>query len=271
MPILQRDGTALHYTVSGKGPFIVFAHSYLCDGSLFAHQVASLQRRWRVINVDLRGHGLSGPALTPVTFEDFADDLVAVLNAEGVDRAVWAGLSMGGFTALRAALKHPQRVAALVLMDTDAGSAPWWQRLQYALLRGTVRAFGVGAVMPRMVALMFGRTTQREQPALCQSYRQRFMQCHVPSILNIGRSLGARDDLLPQLHRIDCPTLVLVGEEDLALPPAKSRALATGIRGAELVVVPRVGHLSTIEAPAVLTQHIERFVDRLAPSLRQAA
>jgi len=88
MPMIERAGTKIDYEVSGHGPAIVFTHSFLCDGSMFAHQVAALQSRWHVINVDLRGHGRSGPALNPVSFYDFADDVIAILDAQGVDRAV---------------------------------------------------------------------------------------------------------------------------------------------------------------------------------------
>lgn len=263
MPIVERAGHAIHYEVSGRGDAILFAHSFLCDGSMFAHQVAALQQRWRVINVDLRGHGRSGVALTPVDFYDFADDVIAVLDAERIEQAVWVGLSMGGFTALRAALTRPGRVRALVLLDTDAGASPLLVRVRDRLMRGVVRALGPSAVIPPMMAIMFGRTTRREQPALCEAYRQRFLAVGLPSILTVSRAISARDDLVPRLAEVDCPTLVVVGEEDAALPVALSRRLAAGIPGAELVVVPRAGHLSALEAPEPVTRAIERFLERL--------
>ncbi|MFO1329495.1 MAG: alpha/beta fold hydrolase [Rubrivivax sp.] len=271
MPTLQRPGCTLHYEVSGEGPAIVFTHSYLCDGRLFAHQVASLQRRWRVINVDLRGHGRSSAAVEPLDFHQFADDVLAVLDAEGVASAVWAGLSMGGFTALRAALKAPQRVSALVLMDTSARRDAPHKLLQHLLMRGLVRAFGPRAVAGEIEKMMFGATTRRTQPALVSAWREQFLQCHVPSALAVARALSARDDLRPRLGEIRCPTLVVVGAEDQALPPDHARELAAGIRGAQLVEVPGAGHLSTMEAPAVLTRCIEDFVEPLQQRLRQAA
>jgi len=270
MSKVERDGATIYYEMSGSGPAIVFTHSYLCDGSMFADQVAALRRRWRVINVDLRGHGRSAPSLTAVSFYDFVDDVVAVLDAEGVDRAVWAGLSMGGFTALRAALTRPERVTALVLMDTDAGAEPFGHRVQYALMRGAVRVFGPSAVASPIKKMMFGRSALKDQPELCEVYRQRFMAVDTRSTLTVGRAIASRDDLLPRLGQISCPTLVIVGEEDMALPVALSRRIAEGVQGAELVIVPHVGHLSTVEAPAVLTQIIERFVNGLAVAERQA-
>ncbi len=271
MPTLQRGDTRIHYQATGSGPAIVFLHSYLCDGSMFAHQVAALQQHWRVLNVDLRGHGRSGPALAPTSFYEMADDVAAVLDAEGVASAVWAGLSMGGFTALRATLKWPERVRALVLMDTDAGAEPPSHRLRYALMRGIVRVFGPQAVAGQIMPMMFGRSALAAQPALCERYRQQFLAMDVPSSLTVGRAIAARDDLLPQLGRIHCPTLVVVGEEDMALPVALSRRLADGIPGAELLVLPHIGHLCTVEAPAQLTQAMQQFLARLAPADRLAA
>lgn len=271
MPTLQRPGCTLHYETAGGGPAIVFTHSYLCDGRMFAHQVAALQRRWRVINVDLRGHGRSSAAVAPLDFDLFADDVMAVLDAEGVKSAVWAGLSMGGFTAMRAALKAPDRVAALVLMDTSARRDPWHKRMQHVLMRGLVRAFGPRAVAGEIETMMFGATTRREQPALVQAWREDFLQCHVPSALAVARALAHRDDLRARLPRIHCPTLVLVGSEDIALPSAQSRDIAALIPGAQFVEVPGVGHLSTVEAPARLTRHIEAFVDSLQRPQHEAA
>ena len=263
MPTLQRPGCTLHYEVTGQGPAIVFTHSYLCDGRMVAHQVAALQRRWRVINVDLRGHGRSSAAVGPLDFDLFADDVLAVLDAEGVTSAVWAGLSMGGFTSMRAALKAPQRVSALVLMDTSARRDPWHKQIQHRLMRGLVRSFGPGAVAGELVKMMFGATTRREQPALVQAWQQDFLQCHVPSALAVAGALAARDDLRARLPQIRCPTLVLAGAEDRALPPALSREIAALIPGAQFAEVPGVGHLSTLEAPDRLTRLIEAFVEPL--------
>jgi 3-oxoadipate enol-lactonase len=257
MPIFERAGAKIHDEVSGDGTAIVFAHDFPCDGGMFAHQVAALQHRWRVINVDLRGHGRSGPAPTPVTFYDFADDVIANLDAGRVDRAVWAGLWMGGFTALRAgadAARACVRARALVLMDTDAGAETPGNRVQSVVMRGAVRAFGIAPVRSRPMTIMFGPTARVAQPALCDAYRRRFLSLDARSMLSVARAVSARDALLPRLGQIGCPTLVIVGEEDMALPVALSRRLAAGVRGAEVVLVPRAVHLPAVEAPALVKQ-----------------
>ena len=260
MPALTRAGIALHYDVSGAGPAIVLTHSFLCDGSLFSHQVAALERTHRVLNVDLRGHGRSGASETPFTIYDLADDVLAVLDAEDVASAVWMGLSIGGFLSLRAALTRPERVTALVLMDSDAGRESRWKKLKYGAMKQALRTVGPRLILPAVMPIMLGRTTLRSRPELRADYRERFANVRVESTCRGVDAISGRDDLLGRLGAIKVPTLVVVGEEDKALPPKKSRRIAEGIPGAQLVVIPRAGHLSAIENPEAVTEAVVGFL-----------
>src|SRR3972149_956215 len=160
MATATRNGITLHYEVSGSGPAIVLTHSFLCDDSLFTHQVAALERTHRVINIDLRGHGRSGPSESPYTIYDLVDDVVAVLDAEGVASAIWMGLSIGGFLSLRAALTRPERVRALVLIDADAGPETAWKKLKYTAMKWGLQTVGPRVVVPAGMPIMLGRTTR---------------------------------------------------------------------------------------------------------------
>jgi pimeloyl-ACP methyl ester carboxylesterase len=261
--LLKGENLSTHYEVSGSGPAIVLTHSFLCDGALFRHQVAALERTHRVINIDLRGHGRSGPSDSPFDIYDLVDDVVAVLDTEGVESAIWMGLSIGGFLSLRAALTRPERVRALVLMDSDAGPESAWKKLKYATMKWGLRTVGLRFIVPAVMPIMFGETTLRSRPELREEYFRRFLQLHVRSMSNGIDAITGRDDLLGRLKEITCPALVVVGEEDRALPVWKSRRLAAGIRGAELVVIPAAGHLSAVEQPEAVTDAIARFLARL--------
>ena len=263
MATATRDGITLNYEVSGSGPAIVLTHSFLCDGSLFTHQVAALERTHRVINVDLRGHGRSGPSESPYTIYDLMDDVAAVLDAEGVVSAVWMGLSIGGFLSLRAALTRPERVRALVLIDTDAGTETAWNKLKYTALKWGLQTVGPRFIVPAVMPIMFGRTTLRSRPELRADYRQRFLNVRIKSICSGIDAITGRDDLVGRLSGIRVPTLVVVGEEDKPLPLWKSRRIASSIPGAELVVIPKAGHLSTIENPAPVTDAVTRFLSKV--------
>jgi 3-oxoadipate enol-lactonase len=263
MPTIVRDGIELHYELSGSGPPIVLTHSFLCDGSMFREQVVALSRSHRLINIDMRGHGRSGPSESPFTIYDLADDVLAVLDAEGVASAVWMGLSIGGFLSMRAALRNPERVRALVLLDTDAGPESAWKKVKYTALKWGVQTLGPRYIVPSLLPIFLGATTLRQRPAIRDEYERIFMAMRVRSISRGIDAIVARDDLLKRLHEIKVPTLVIVGEEDQPLPVWKSRRIAAAIPGAELVVIPQAGHLASIENPAPVTAAVTRFLAQL--------
>ncbi len=260
MPYLERDSCRIGFEVAGDGPAVVLLHSFLCSGDMWRGQVGPLAARHRVINVDLRGHGASGPVTRAFSLYDLVDDALAVLDSLGVDQAVWAGLSIGGMVSLRAALRAPHRSRALVLIDTDAGAEGLAKRLEYRALAALVRTFGAAPVLPQIARLMFGTTTRRERPELVAEWVDRFSHADVPSALLTLRALNERDDLLSRLAEIHQPALVLVGSEDRSLPPERSRRLAGALPRARLVEIQGAGHLSSLEQPQAVTDAMLGFL-----------
>jgi pimeloyl-ACP methyl ester carboxylesterase len=260
---VERLGQRIHYADRGHGVAVLLGHSFLCSGDMWEHQTPALSRVARTINVDARGHGRSARATAPYTLYDMLEDMLAVLDHLGIERAVWAGLSMGGMVALRAALTVPDRVAGLIILDSDAGTDGASKRLRYRALGLAARVFGIRPVLPAVLRQMFGRTTIASRPELVERWRTRFLHVHVPSVLNGLGMLSGRDDVTGRLRQIAVPTLVIVGEEDRALPPAKSRAIAAGIPGARLVTVPGAGHLPCVERADLITDEMLAFLDEL--------
>jgi 3-oxoadipate enol-lactonase len=265
MPELKRAGTQIiHYEVSGEGPAILMLHGFLCDSGLFFHQTkALLMAGYKVIAIDLRGHGLSGACLAPFTLYDLVEDAIAVLDAEAVPEAVWLGLSMGGFVAMRAALRKPGRVRALVLLDTEAGGQTARKKVQDLALKFALKTLGPRVAVPAILAGMLGKTTMTSQPALVEEYRQKFLAMRVGSICLSIDAVTRRDDLIARLGDLLQPTLVLVGEEDRPLPVEVARLISNGIPGATLEVIECAGHLSAIERPMAVNDSILAFLKRL--------
>ncbi len=177
-----------------------------------------------------------------------------------MEAATWTGLSIGGMTALRAALTRPERVSALALLDSDAGAEKAAVRLKYSGLGAIARFIGLAPVRGQVVRQMFGATTRRERPELVAEWADRFTAVDVPSVLFVLAALVRRDDLTDRLGEIAAPALVLVGAEDASLPPPRSRALASHLPEARLVEVPAAGHLSALERPAEINAALLGFL-----------
>ena len=253
MAMLQHNDTGLFYEVSGSGPPVVLGHSFLCSGAMWEPQIGPLSENHQVINIDLRGHGRSEIATRPFTIYDLVDDVLAVLDHLGIERPVWAGLSIGGMVALRAALVARHRVAGLILLGTHAGRESSAKKIQYQAMLIAAKLMGVRSLAPRISRMFFGPHTQKNQPDLVAAWISRFASVPLSSIGFGLAALKNRESIVDRLGEIEVPTLVIVGEDDTPLPPACSREIAAGIKGSSLVEIPDCGHLSTLEQPDIVT------------------
>jgi 3-oxoadipate enol-lactonase len=261
---LERGGARLAYSVSsGDGPAIVLGHSLLCDRRMWDPILDRLDPRLRLISIDARGHGRS-TAPGPFSLEDLADDWRAILDAEAVPRAILCGLSMGGMTAMRLALASPERVAALALLDTSADRQPAWERVKFGAMALVVERFGFLKPILRAVApVMFGRTSMRERRAVVDAQMARAAENDPRQLVHAVRAVMNRGSIYERLPALGCPVMVIVGAEDRATPPERSRRIAGAIAGARLTMVPRAGHLSTLEEPDAVAGALGAFFARV--------
>jgi 3-oxoadipate enol-lactonase len=261
MPVVTNQAASIYYEEAGSGEAVVLVPSFLCSGQMWHGQVPALKQGYRVINVDLRGHGRSGPENRRYSLYDLVSDVIAVLDQLGIERAIWCGLSVGGMIALRAALVHPTRVSSLILIDSDAGAEVPWRKLKYRAMGAGARLVGVRPLASSISRLMFGRTTRARNPRLVREWKRDLDDLHIPSVLRMLDALVERDSLLSHLSEIKVPTLIVVGEEDRALPPAVSRRMQERMPQARLELIAQAGHLSALEQPETLNQLIMAFLD----------
>jgi pimeloyl-ACP methyl ester carboxylesterase len=263
MPQTANGGARLCYEDVGSGPVMLLSHSWFCDGRQWPQVPVLVEAGYRVLNLDNRGHGRSGPHREPFTLWDMADDLVAVLDHAGVDQAILVGLSIGGFAAIRAALRYPDRVRALVLADTGAAAQGIVNRAKITVLGPVLRTPGRRLVVPLVVNALFGRTARRDQPDLVTTWRDRFLAQDPQSMLAAARAFVGREDVTGRLGEITLPTLVIVGEQDVDPGVAAAVSIAAHIPGAELVALPDTGHLSALEQPDAFGAALLHFADTL--------
>jgi len=253
---------AIAYDDIGTGPPVVFLHAFPLDRTMWAPQTSALAARCRCIAVDARGMGESagGP---PFTMDSYANDVVGVLDAIGVDQAAVVGLSMGGYVAFALWRRHRRRVRALVLADTRAGPDDAKARAKRQELAELARRDGSSAVADRQITGLLGKTTRERHPHIVAAVQRMMSGAKPEGIIGALEAMMARPDSRPTLATIDVPALVIVGDEDVLTPTKEARAIGAAVAGSRLEVLTQAGHLSNIERPAAFNALLAEFLASL--------
>jgi pimeloyl-ACP methyl ester carboxylesterase len=266
MPRVDVNGVSLYHEVTGHGPPLVLVHGFACGLRMWDPQVKALARSWRVVTYDVRGHGISGAPDDWAAYSQAISvaDLGGLLERLGLRRAAVGGLSMGGNIALNFALAHPERVTALVVADTGAGSdeAADWIATVHALADALERDGLEAFVDAALANPLFARYAARG-PAAERFIRSCLMTHRARGLAHTGREVLAKRPsiyaLAERLRALRVPTLLIVGEHDE--PCVKvHRFMAETIPGARHLVIPSAGHLTNLEAPAAFNRAVARFL-----------
>jgi pimeloyl-ACP methyl ester carboxylesterase len=251
MATLNRDGVKIHYEVHGKGPTILLSHGYSSTCRMWDGQVAALKDRYQMIVWDMRGHGESDYPKDPALYSEglTIGDMRVLLDVVGADKAIVAGLSLGGYMSLAFHASHPDRVRALMLFDTgpgfkkDEARAKWNESAQARAAR--FDAEGLKALNQSDEVKM---TRHRDASGLAGAAR--------------GMLAQKTDRVIQSLDGIKVPTLVLVGANDTNFLAATDY-MAAKIKGSTKAVIPDAGHAANLHQPAHFNQAVEAFLAKL--------
>ena len=241
---------------------LIFIHGFPFNRTMWAQQAALYQRDFRVVTYDQRGHGESELGNTHYMFEFFVDDLIGLMDQLKIDRAILCGLSMGGYVALRAAERNPERVRGLILCDTkseadsDAGKlkrASDLRMIQEQGLNIFAEKFSKAVLSPRNIS----------NTDIVECVRQMIMGNKPEGVQATLIALATRTDTTASLRRVQVPTLILVGEDDALTPPAASLAMHGRITNSEHTVIPNAGHMSNIENPSFFNARLTDFLAKM--------
>lgn len=246
----------------GSGLPIVFLHAFPLNRTMWAPQVSALAADYRCIAPDVRGIGESSPT-PPFTVDRFADDAVAILDALDIQRAVFAGLSMGGYVAFSVWRRHAPRVRALVLADTRAAADTPEAAARRRHLIDVARAEGSTAVANLQIAGLVGKSTRERRPDIYDSVHRMIAQAPVGGIVGGLEALLGRADSTTLLRTITVPTLLIAGEQDAITPPKEMGRMAAEIPGARFEVLAEAGHLSNVERPGAFNTVLTEFLGSL--------
>lgn len=255
---LSTGATVEYEDSGGDGPAVVLSHGILMNGSMFEPQVAALRDAYRVVIWDERGHGLAEHE-SPWSYWDSARDVLALLDHLGIERAVLGGMSQGGFLSLRAALLAPERVHALVLIDSQAGPEdPEVGPLYDSMATDWAAGGSDPAVLDLVASIILGPADHTPWKVLWEQMPRHRARQVVDTLLS-------GEDITDRLGEITCPALVIHGSADAAIPVDKGAALVAGLPGARpLVVVEGAGHASNLSHPEEVNAEIRRFLESLA-------
>jgi pimeloyl-ACP methyl ester carboxylesterase len=256
------DGRTMRYFDAGAGHPLVFVHAFPLSAEMWRPQLDRVPRGWRFLAPDLRGFGATPIETDTMTVDDYARDLVGFLDALSIDRCVVAGLSLGGYIAFALFRLAPTRMRGLVLSDTRAEADSADGRRGRQTLLELLGQKGVTAVADDLLPKLLGATTRRARPDCEREVRRLIESNQGRPIAAAIHALMARPDSTPDLARIDCPTLVMVGEEDTITPRPAAELMHHAIDGSELVMIASAGHLSNLEAPDECSSHLADFLSR---------
>lgn len=263
MPKLSIRGALLHVEdTGGGGEPVLFMHGLLFSGAMFDPQVEALKGRYRCIRFDFRGQGQSEVTRDGYDMDSLTQDALGVLDALRVGPVHAVGLSMGGFVGMRLAARHPERLRSLTLLETSAEPEPQANIPKYQVLSLAAQVIPLPWLMGQVLPIMAGRSTVND-PSLAQRrevVRSQLVKAPRRGLRPALHGVTSRQPVLDELPAIRHPTLVMVGEEDVATVPAKAERIHAAIPGSRLVRIPRAGHSSSLENPEFVTGELEQFL-----------
>lgn len=269
MPYAQIGEKKCFYQDIGQGYPLLLGHSFLWDSYMWKPQLEALSEEFRCIAVDLWSHGKSDCLNeNSYTLENCADDYYELMKQLKISQFGVIGLSVGGMWGAHLALKYPDAVSSLVLMDTYVGSEPKDTQQKYFHMINTIekeQKFSeplVDALLP----LFFSPHTITHRKKLTADFKNSLLNRnpkHISGIVKLGRMIFTRENLLDKLKKITCPSLVIVGQDDIPRPVEESQEMADLLPNADLHIIKNAGHISNLEQPIEATSILASFLEKV--------
>jgi 3-oxoadipate enol-lactonase len=256
---VKANGITFNVQIDGPegAPWVVFSNSLATNLTMWDEQAAHFKSRFRVLRYDQRGHGGTDAPEGPYNFDLLVADVVGLFDALKIERAHFAGVSMGGMTALGLAEQHPDRLLSVAPCDCSSGSTPasaqqWGERIAQA------RAGGMAAMADSTLTRWFPTALTPEAPPFIPKVREMILTTPVAGFIGCCGAL-ADFNYQPGLGAIRRPVMVAVGTKDQML--AGSRQIHADIPGSTIVELEGAGHLSNVDRPVEYNRALERFIE----------
>jgi pimeloyl-ACP methyl ester carboxylesterase len=249
---ITANGISINYEIHGRGENLVLIHGAGDNLKMWYHQVPVLSHRYRVITMDIRGHGQTESPEGSYSVPLFAEDVYELIKTIGIKKAYFLGYSMGGGIALGVALQYPEMVRALILANTPVGSPPFPFFLERQRSNAELLAKGdIKTVAENMTTDAFSPGFRSRNSAEFERYMKVKLQNGVVGMSRMSgssRAPGSAQRAAPDLSKLQCPVLMILGENDVYMDVGQVKQAGKRIPGARLVILP-TGHASAIESP----------------------
>ena len=267
MPTVTSNGAQIRYIREGAGEPVLLLHGYLFGADWWRPQIDALKHTFDVIAIDFRGQMGSETTDEQAHYDvwNLVEDVRGVLDALQVDSVHVVGLSMGGFVGIRLALRYPEHVRSLVLMDTSAAPEDPTKVEQYDAMAEVVQQGQLEAVLPALPPIFLADDFIAEQPDAVDDWLNRVAAANHLGVVYALRGINSRDDVTHRLHEIQQPTLVIHGINDVAVPMDRAETLAERIPNAELATTDGA-HQSNVDRPEHTSALIRDFLLKVEPS-----
>ena len=266
MPHININDASLYYEDQGKGnETIVFGHSMLFNLRMFDDQVNILRSNYRCVSFDFRGQGKSEVTANGYDLDSLTEDTAELIRALNCDPCHFIGFSMGGMIALRLAVKYPDLIKSLVLIDTSSEPEPTEKMRQNMLMLWIVKYLGIRPLANRVMSMFFGRSFlgDSKRKELQRTWKNHFLANDRIGMTRAATAVLNRQGNTKDLNKITVPTLILVGENDILTTYEKADIMKKNIKNSILKVIPRAGHMSPVEEPEIVNDLIIDFLNNL--------
>jgi pimeloyl-ACP methyl ester carboxylesterase len=242
-------------------PVIIFIHGFPLNKSMWEKQAEALKESYRVIAYDIRGHGNAEPGIDDFFIELFVLDLLRLMEKLRIEKSILCGLSLGGYIALNAVLKHPDRFDGLILNDTQciADTPEIKENRCQAIIR--IMKNGAEQYADEIIKNLFAPESFTKKKNVVATAREMIIGTTKHSLCNTLHALAERKETCTQLHEINIPVLIMVGKEDKITPVAAARQMHEKILNSKLEIIQQAGHLSNLEDPTAFNTHLVKFLE----------
>jgi len=253
------NNITLAFNDQGTGVPLVFLHAFPLNRCMWVEQEQALSSQFRVLTIDLRGHGESDAPLWRYTLDQAGDDVIGLLDHLSIRQAVFVGLSMGGYILFALHRRYADRVQGLVLANTRAQADTAEGKEGRFQMAQTAYKNGPSAIADIMIPKLLSPATIQTKPELVGRVRAMIEGNQISGIAGDLMAMAERPDSVSLLGQITCPTQIIVGELDLPTPPSDAKLMADRICRARLTIIPGAAHLSNLDRPDQFNETIRSF------------